>query len=100
MNGLEAEADRYAEEQNSAYCNDYYGFIAGATSNYVKKQTLKFAIEQLKSISLGLMDANTVTVSNLLEKIYELEQNLKDYEQTKLRTNKDTSCMVGLYGRR
>lgn len=78
MNGLEAEADKYAEEQNSAYCNDYYGFIAGATSNYVKKQTIKFAIGQLKSISLGLMDANTVTVSNLLQKINELEHKLSE----------------------
>lgn len=76
---LELEAHRYAEEQkdNDNCSNDYWAFIEGATSEWVEKQKLEFAIQQLKSVSLGLSDANTVTVYNLLQKIKELEQQLK-----------------------
>lgn len=66
---------------NREQINNFYkqkGFIAGATSKYVEKQKLKFAIEQIKSISLGLSDGNTVTVYNLSQKIKELEQKLSE----------------------
>jgi hypothetical protein len=63
------------------YENDLNNVIIGLTSKYVEKQKLEFAIQQLKSVSLGLSDANTVTVYNLLQKIKELEQQLKQYDK-------------------
>lgn len=48
-------------------------FIAGATSKYVEKQKLEFAIEQLKSIkALGY------TSLKIINKIKELQQKLSE----------------------
>ena len=47
------------------------GFIAGATSTYVEKQKLEFAIEQLKSCT----HAPTIRLGIVLE---ELEQKLTE----------------------
>lgn len=81
---LELEAEKYAkmvhENPVMKTFREYtkQDFISGATSKFVERQKLEFAIKQLKSISLGLSDANTVTAYNLLQKIKELEQRLSD----------------------
>lgn len=49
------------------------GFIAGATSKYVEKQKLEFAIEQLKRFRES-------TFGKGVNVIQELEQKLKEYE--------------------
>ena len=54
------------------------GFIAGATSKYVEKQKLEFAIEQLKKASM-LITSQHERKANL-RVIIELEQKLKEYE--------------------
>lgn len=80
MKELELEAEKYKNQKGSISTTELedaifkQGFIDGATSKYVEKQKLKFAIEQLKSISLGLSDA-TVTVYNLLQKLKNLNKN-------------------------
>lgn len=90
---LELEVEKYCEKVWGGYKDDVFkhdgiitdktlseiskiDFIAGATSKYVERQKLEFAIKELKSISLGFSDANTVTVYNLSQKIKELEQKL------------------------
>ena len=53
------------------------GFIAGATSKYVEKQKLEFAIEQLKEIGT-LNFKSGFTSEKLNKKIKELEQKLSE----------------------
>lgn len=53
-------------------------FIAGATSKYVERQKLEFAIEQLKS--LGNVHDECVTSQRIRNKIKELEQKLSELE--------------------
>ena len=58
------------------------GFIAGATSKYVEKQKLEFAIEQLKEIhsKMTFFEISNMenTLDNLYYKIKELEQKLSE----------------------
>jgi hypothetical protein len=59
---------------NREEINNYYkqeGFIAGASSHYVEKQKLEFAIEQLRKCT----HAPTIRVGVVLE---ELEQKLSE----------------------
>ncbi len=60
MKQLEDAAKQYAEEQNSAYSNDYYGFIAGA----------KWAIENNLAISGKLLSEDIVKLRELHGKIF------------------------------
>lgn len=71
---LELEAKKYVKDIHAMY--QIVGmdcFTAGATSKYVEKQKLEFAIEQLKECHQNIFN----TVEN---KIKELEQKLSDYE--------------------
>lgn len=64
---------------NREQINNFYkqkGFIAGATSKYVEKQKLEFAIEQLRKIKIAVSDKNPFTVYNIAHQIQELEQKL------------------------
>lgn len=45
-------AEKYAEEQNSAYTNDYYGFIEGFRAN--KKLTDKIVLDSLNKYKSNL----------------------------------------------
>lgn len=38
MNSKEQLAEQYADEQNSAYTNDYYGFLAGYEEGFAQGQ--------------------------------------------------------------
>jgi hypothetical protein len=73
---LELEAHRYAEEQKDNCSNDYWAFIEGATSEWVEKQKLEFAIEQLKS--LGYLHNDDLKTERQRNKIKELEQKLSE----------------------
>ena len=53
------------------------GFIAGATSKYVEKQKLEFAIKQLKETG-SLNFKGEFTSRKLNQKIKELEQKLSE----------------------
>ena len=56
--------------------NKQEGFIAGATSKYVEKQKLEFAIGQLKS--LGYLHNDDLKTERQRNKIKELEQKLSE----------------------
>ena len=43
---------------------------------YVEKQKLEFAIEQLRKIKIAVSDKNPFTVYNIAHQIQELEQKL------------------------
>jgi hypothetical protein len=50
----EKEAEKYAEETNSAYTNDYYGFLAGINSKSSELKVVEGKIEILKYLKLVL----------------------------------------------
>ncbi len=68
MKQLEDAAKQYAEEQNSAYSNDYYGFIAGA----------KWAIENNLAISGKLLSEDIVKLRELHGKIFSSNGHFDD----------------------
>lgn len=70
---LELEAEKYAQEWGWETRTD---FIAGATSKYVEKQKLEFAIEQLKS-HIEHPTKPGYRRHDILNKIAELEQKIK-----------------------
>jgi len=73
---LEAEAGSMFMA-NREQINNFYkqkGFIAGATSKYVEKQKLEFAIEQLKKASMLIVSQHERKAN--LRIIIELEQKL------------------------
>jgi hypothetical protein len=62
---------------NREEINNYYkqeGFIAGASSHYVEKQKLEFAIEQIKDIDKKCFGGSNTCKA----KIKELEQKLSE----------------------
>lgn len=76
---LELEAEKYSEAtskeciESNAYCDEgslMLGFITGATSKYVEKQKLQFAIEQLNKLDTELQSK--------IEKLYKLFDGFKD----------------------
>lgn len=73
---LELEADLWSVNTDNVHPADSYiakqGFIAGATSKYVEKQKLEFAIEQLKQC---MKKEHLLEVS---KKIKELQQKLSE----------------------
>ena len=83
---LELEAEKYYKEnvegEPLTYETPIHCFIAGATSKYVEKQKLEFAIEQLNKIQVNVFAAFAEfevvkSASSLLVKqIKELEQKL------------------------
>lgn len=77
---LELEAEKYYKEnvegEPLTYETPIHCFIAGATSKYVEKQKLEFAIEQLRKIKIAVSDKNPFTVYNIAHQIQELEQKL------------------------
>ena len=87
---IELEADKYARRFEENELSGYNGeslsiedrmemeaFIAGATSKYVEKQKLEFAIEQLKETGT-LNFKGGFTSEKLNKKIKELEQKLSE----------------------
>lgn len=68
MKDLEEAAKKYAEEQNSSYSNDYYGFFAGA----------KWAIENTLDISGKLMSEDIVKLRELHGKIFSSNGNFDE----------------------
>lgn len=82
---LELEAEKFYKEiiegepltdKIPIYC-----FIEGATSKYVEKQKLEFAIEQLKYVKTQCYTVRKFRANLLLDgKIRELEQKLKEYD--------------------
>ena len=79
---LELEAEKYAElfrfkveAERSWFQAKKEDFIAGATSNYVEKQKLEFAIEQLESLKDVEHSDNFWYLEN---KILELKQKLSE----------------------
>ena len=82
---LKLEVEKYADDlfgfsnENHSYWEDCQRhFIAGATSKWVEKQKLEFAIEQLKKIKIAVSDKNPFTVYNIAHQIQELEQKLSE----------------------
>ena len=79
---LELEAEKYYKEnvegEPLTYETPIHCFIAGATSKYVEKQKLEFAIEQLRKIKIAVSDKNPFTVYNIAHQIQELEQKLSE----------------------
>lgn len=79
---LELEAEKFYKEiiegepltdKIPIYC-----FIEGATSKYVEKQKLEFAIEQLKEFKEHYQDR--IGTGRIWNRIQELEQKLSEYE--------------------
>lgn len=71
---LELEAEKYVK---SLFNNDllhantydnYYDFIAGATSKYVEKQKLEFAIEQLNKLD-SVLQSKYEILSNMQQEV-------------------------------
>ena len=75
---LELEAEKYYKEnvegEPLTYETPINCFIAGATSKYVEKQKLEFAIEQLKKASMLIVSQHERKAN--LRIIIELEQKL------------------------
>ena len=75
---LELEAEKYYKEnvegEPLTYETPIHCFIAGATSKYVEKQKLEFAIEQLKKASMLIVSQHERKAN--LRIIIELEQKL------------------------
>lgn len=81
MEELELEAEKY---ENNLKCNSSISFesaiytklsdafIAGATSKYVEKQKLEFAIEQLKKFREATLGRGINTIKELEQKLAEL----------------------------
>jgi len=75
---LELEAEEYANikcEMNVLKKHTKNTFIAGATSKYVEKQKLEFAIEHLKELTEKIGGYSFKDVDN---KLQELEQKLSE----------------------
>ena len=86
---LELEAEQYArrfeENEQSGYNGESLSiedrmeieaFISGATSKYVEKQKLEFAIEQLNA--LGQVHDETLMSERVKKAIRDLEQKLSE----------------------
>ena len=75
---LELETEKYYKEnvegEPLTYETPIHCFIAGATSKYVEKQVLEFAIEQLKKASMLIVSQHERKAN--LRIIVELEQKL------------------------
>ena len=75
---LELEAEKYYKEnvegEPLTYETPIHCFIAGATSKYVEKQKLEFAIEQLKKASMLIVSQHERKANVRI--IIELEQKL------------------------
>jgi len=75
---LELEAEKYYKEnvegEPLTYETPIHCFIAGATSKYVEKQKLEFAIEQLKKASMLIVSQHERKAN--LRIIIELEEKL------------------------
>ena len=80
---LNQEAENFAEDtvkqciKSNAHCDEgslATGFIGGATSKYVEKQKLEFAIEQIKEIDKKCFGGSNTCKA----KIKKLEQKLKE----------------------
>ena len=73
---LEAEANFHAKDEpfGDIHLAKINSFIAGATSKYVEKQKLEFAIEQLKKLK----------EDEVYDKIKYVESSIIDYELMKL----------------
>lgn len=79
--GIPLEKNIDSEERYfNSNCVRFDDFIAGATSRYVEKQKLEFAIEQLKKASMLIVSQHERKAN--LRIIIELEQKLKEYETT------------------
>lgn len=70
MNELELEANEFIQT-TTLFLSVKNGFIAGATSKYVEKQKLEFAI----SLLLQLRSAPT---SEIDKKVFQLEQKISE----------------------
>lgn len=88
---LEIEAEKYAWKKKNPFSKELLAnelvlasktdFIAGATSKYVEKQKLEFAIEQLEYIKIQCYNTRQFHAIILLDgKIKELEQKLFELE--------------------
>ena len=81
---LEIEAEKYAWKKKNPFSKEILAnelvlasktdFIAGATSKYVEKQKLEFAIEQLKKASMLIVSQHERKANFRI--IIELEQKL------------------------
>lgn len=75
---LELEAEKYAEIQlkglsdKSSKFECINDFIEGATSKYVEKQKLEFAIEQLKRFREATFGKGVDVIKELEQKLQEL----------------------------
>ena len=80
MTELELDAEKYYKEnvegEPLTYETPIHCFIAGATSKYVEKQKLEFAIEQLKKASMLIVSQHERKAN--LRIIIELEQKLSE----------------------
>ena len=61
MNELEKKAEEEFDDNLYDFEKYRHGFIAGATSKYVEREKIEFAIEQLKSFSVYQMPSNERT---------------------------------------
>lgn len=78
MEELELEALEYENSfVGGANGTEATDFIAGATSKWVEKQKLEFAIEQLKSVNYK-PDSKFFWLTDIGKKIKKLEQKLSE----------------------
>lgn len=75
---LELEAEKFGYGKNGIMSDEAKAYIAGATSKYVEKQKLEFAIGELKKFSNKLIMGEGV-LSNLINQ--EIESQIKELEQ-------------------
>lgn len=71
---LEIKAGKYGYDKNGIISEQGKAYIAGATSKYVEKQKLEFAIEQIKDIDKKCFGGSNTCKA----KIKELEQKLSE----------------------
>ena len=83
---LEIEAEKYAWKKKNPFSKELLAnelvlasktdFIAGATSKYVEKQKLEFAIKELMWVNILIPFAHQYAKDCIENKIKELEQKL------------------------
>lgn len=66
---IKADAEAYAERENSAYVNDYNGYIAGSTAEHDRVQPVIDAAEKVVKIFAHKGDHQTCAICQLARAI-------------------------------
>lgn len=77
---IKADAEAYAEKENSAYVNDYNGYIAGATAEHDRAQVVVDALEAVKRTLNWVENSDEL---DIIRKALEQWKSGKGKEETK-----------------